>query len=464
MRIIVENFGPIKKADVTLKDLTIFVGPGGSGKSYLAYLIWLLYRVSPKFEYYSRLFRFIEKISEKIEKNKRITEEDIKKILNKAFEITEKALREEWKDGLKDVFRVENLKDLINKGAKKSVIIVCNDKCNVKIEIKITKKGFYVNGIRKIPEYLDVDIEENIIFIYLKDHEKYPILSKLLPRKYDKEEIFEYMGDLSIETISTAFNILFQNYVPYHFAPYILPDSRAGILRAYKYILGRIISERVAEPILGLADRDMLKTLATLDLKVKDKEISSIADFLEEKIGGKFILKHYDRFAPEIEFVTKKVNVPLLRAQSSARELAPLIIFMRHVLEKNSFFVVEEPEAHCHPYIQSIVARGLALLSKYCNVLVTTHSSIFLDEIDNLIKLNKLSKKEKEKLNYRDDEGLSYENVGIYRFKVDGTVEKVEISENGIREEEFSSVIAELFNRYADVEEIFESKRISRKI
>ena len=41
-RLVVKNFGPIEKADVELRPLTIFVGPSNTGKSYLAILIYAL--------------------------------------------------------------------------------------------------------------------------------------------------------------------------------------------------------------------------------------------------------------------------------------------------------------------------------------------------------------------------------------------------------------------------------------
>ena len=34
-----ENFGPIKKGEIKLRPLTIFIGPNNSGKSYAAMLI-----------------------------------------------------------------------------------------------------------------------------------------------------------------------------------------------------------------------------------------------------------------------------------------------------------------------------------------------------------------------------------------------------------------------------------------
>ena len=38
-KLLIKNFGPIKKADITISPLTILIGPNSSGKSYSALLI-----------------------------------------------------------------------------------------------------------------------------------------------------------------------------------------------------------------------------------------------------------------------------------------------------------------------------------------------------------------------------------------------------------------------------------------
>ena len=40
----VANFGPIARAKIDLRPLTVFVGPSNTGKSYLAILIYALHR------------------------------------------------------------------------------------------------------------------------------------------------------------------------------------------------------------------------------------------------------------------------------------------------------------------------------------------------------------------------------------------------------------------------------------
>ena len=44
LQLSVSNFGPIAKADIDLRPLTVFVGPSNTGKSYLAILIYALHK------------------------------------------------------------------------------------------------------------------------------------------------------------------------------------------------------------------------------------------------------------------------------------------------------------------------------------------------------------------------------------------------------------------------------------
>ena len=44
LKLNVTNFGPIVKAEIDLRPLTVFVGPSNTGKSYLAMLIYALHR------------------------------------------------------------------------------------------------------------------------------------------------------------------------------------------------------------------------------------------------------------------------------------------------------------------------------------------------------------------------------------------------------------------------------------
>ncbi|MYK96334.1 ATP-binding protein, partial [Candidatus Poribacteria bacterium] len=45
VEIVVKNFGPITKANIDLRPLTVFVGPSNTGKTYFATLMYVLHGV-----------------------------------------------------------------------------------------------------------------------------------------------------------------------------------------------------------------------------------------------------------------------------------------------------------------------------------------------------------------------------------------------------------------------------------
>ena len=56
MEIKIENLGPIANGKIDLsKDLIVFTGPNHTGKSYLAYLIYGLYKKSKLYYYFFKL-------------------------------------------------------------------------------------------------------------------------------------------------------------------------------------------------------------------------------------------------------------------------------------------------------------------------------------------------------------------------------------------------------------------------
>lgn len=42
-------------------------------------------------------------------------------------------------------------------------------------------------------------------------------------------------------------------------------------------------------------------------------------------------------------------DLPLMRASSMVSELAPVVLYLRYVVEPGTVLIIEEPEAHLHP-------------------------------------------------------------------------------------------------------------------
>ena len=88
-----------------------------------------------------------------------------------------------------------------------------------------------------------------------------------------------------------------------------------------------------------------------------------------------------------------KDSLPLMNASSMVSELAPVVLYLRHVVGPGNVLIVEEPESHLHPALQVEFTRQLAsLVNSGIRVILTTHSEWVLEELANIVQRSKLPK------------------------------------------------------------------------
>ncbi len=446
MRFIVENFGPIKMADVPIKPFTVFIGSNASGKSYLAYLIWSFLAVEPDWN----LLRDIisSNLGDITKGPKELkTTEGVKRCILEVFERFEEIWGKNLETLLKDTFLVDNISELISTGEDCCKIVICSDDCSMKIECEISDE-LKVNVddavIKKLEDTLAVSatlIAENITHLLLRFEEySYDIIIPI------HSPIPEVSG-----LIPVVFNWIFDGYCPYTPVT-IIPDGRSGLLRARDAIVYTLMSAKEGVK-LNAVDSNFMRSMETAYPEVRNKKIAKISNFIEERLNVEYTIQ---RKPPRYIIRLRDIEMPLQKAPSGYRELAPIIYAIRHILDEGQILIVEEPEAHLHPDAQVIVTRALAGLSEYTDVIITTHSITVLDEISNLIRLSKLSKEEKAKFGYEEWEGLNSNDISIYLFTSDGYVEPIEVFEDGLAESELDRVILEIANLHAQVEEAFD--------
>ena len=89
------------------------------------------------------------------------------------------------------------------------------------------------------------------------------------------------------------------------------------------------------------------------------------------------------RFRPQGEG-NEGPGLSLAQASSTVAELAPLALYIKHRLQPGDLLILEEPEAHLHPGAQQDIAKILTALANIgVRVLFTTHSHILLEQLSN---------------------------------------------------------------------------------
>ena len=146
------------------------------------------------------------------------------------------------------------------------------------------------------------------------------------------------------------------------------------------------------------------------------------ADLLEGLLGGAIEVERRPVGAPTYQYrPAGGESLPMPQVSSLVSELAPIILVLRYA-KKLSFLVIEEPEAHLHPKVQRVLARTIVrLVRKGVRIILTTHSDLFCQQINNCLKLGSLSEAERslvqKQLGYDNSEYLTAEDVRGYSFQ-----------------------------------------------
>ena len=445
MKFTVNNMARIDNATVELKPLTVFIGKNGTNKSYMAHLVYELYKEistleGPTYMRDSKVTRNI--IASFVLDNK----ESILK-LDEAIINEEKKIERQQVD-------VDEYED-----------------------IKFTEYTYSIEKLHEKDNILTTIYNSVINSLLNKINKSYNTKSKVLENikfEYDPETIFsqEFLKirvqsktNLTKRLIESLFNIVFK-FLTKHVDSddfFYFPSSRTGFVLAFDEIVsgvfrdrfgGRPTATKLTTPTIDfLSNFADIKTgkfqdeshqyglFSFLDEEQEDKIPKDILNYLETHILRGEILESQSE-EDYINYSLKTENDVILDlhlTSTATLELLPLIVFLKHFKSiKNRLLVIEEPEAHLHPKAQVLMARFLVLLINHgAKVVVTTHSDYMIKEFNRCIDC-KNQKAEVIKTYNLDDgmgEGIYLDDadLSVYLFKeVD---EKVELINLEIEEE-----------------------------
>ena len=425
----VRNFGPIYSAEVELRPLTVFVGPSNTGKSYLAILIYALHKFfngsktqrPPEFydrkklfgehemseEDIARLYEKAEQIFSQMEMD-RLTEHFplpdeiaslIRPLLSDVF--TSDVLANE----MMRCFGIDGPRRFIRHGSKESAEIALSP---VSTQAQYNYSSLYKFTIRKdtftlsIPDTIPLQVGRNAF------SEWYHLRQNLSDGALTDKEKKRYLMEVLIYELFDNISSSFAN--PMSLPAYYLPADRTGIMHARNVVMGSLIqgASRAglhptrALPVLSGVVADFLEQLIELDdlARTRERPKWNLPQRLENEIlRGEIHIKNSATGYPVFSYQPTgwKEDVPLMNTSSMVSELAPVVLYLRHVVSPGEVLIIEEPESHLHPGMQVAFIRHLAAAVRSgIRVIITTHSEWVLEELANLVRLSELSESDRK--------------------------------------------------------------------
>jgi len=483
----VANFGPIVEAKIDLRPLTVFVGPSNTGKSYLAILIYALHRF-----FKTGPYPIMRPITNGSLDDLDLSDNEFNRLSDNEFDRIIQTLRA-WEvenheryavlsapvaglvlpllrnvDGLfKEVlaeevtrcFGVDGTKDLIRHPGSNNAEVVLQSSglgedgntAPFKYALSMTRTGPQL--ITAIPEEAPLWVE--------KPPRRYGYSSRLL-RWRDDIDRGEGVGEVSEHLANSVLSfILGPMTCPAHY----FPADRTGVMHAHRVFVGSLLN-RASQPRLRQDDplpdlsgvvTDFLRQLIELgDLSERRRNKADVlAKRIEQEIlRGLVQIKTSEMGYPQFFYKPDgwKTPLPLMNTSSMVSELAPVVLYLRHVVQPGETLIIEEPEAHLHPAMQVEFTRQIAaLVQAGIRVIVTTHSEWVLEELGNIVRRSELPKARRKDIP-KGEFALRSDQVGAWLFKQKmrprgSVVEEIKLDEEtGLYPTDYDDVSLALYN------------------
>lgn len=468
MELLIKNLGSIRNnnqaIDLTKKFYT-FIGYNNSGKTLVSQLLWTIFNDDNirKFSENTQIDSLVIDSKKPI----KINQELIDEILNKFSRFIEK-----------EVVNTYNLDASIKE------TIISSNKLIFQADIKEFKETKFkttflvrVAGNNDL-EYLQISKSKGSLTINIKEPNIPEKVFDKIPRDFF-ERAKPYKESVIIPSIirvllshaeDTFFIPASRSFFPvfYQYIYEIERNKRSEYNRRLQELIENIdddgdtnrdIFKRLQEQLPKRSYTEpMNKVIESLYSLNTKKEINLVYNSLIEKMiglmGGEITISSLESIAP-IQFSFKfdeSKDLPMYLASSSVNQLTILYLYLKYwAKEKNNFLMIDEPEVNLHPKNQIRLMDILVqFVTEHNNrVLITTHSPILTDILNNYVYLHTLKSydvdvtkiiEDNQLKNLNPEISLAKEDLGVYFFTGDKIID-YGTSEYGVYFRNFKEVI-----------------------
>ena len=483
----ISNFGPINRARIELRPLTVLVGPSNTGKSYLAVLIYALHRA---FAGMAESREFEQRASGSERKMGESQSKFVDRLISEIeFPSESKSIDFEG-DAL-----TSSLLDIVNQSDGMIQEVV---RC-LGLHSQNELKRKYSSGDSEVRLVLPNDGTNALPTELFSEAKRGCRVAVFGPSRISMEPLalwnsyqrWKDVDDANIrdsaarsdfgKNISrTAFEQLMESML----APaYYLPVNRAGIMNYHTLVFRGLLGNarfmgpepRAGEPKLSGVLSDFLRELLGMDecdpeqrdfdiFDDSEKEFEEVAAEVESSIlNGSIVTEETSLVNHPVFYFRPKgwrVSIPLMNASSMVSELAPLILYLRGLVDVGDTIIVEQPESHLHASAQIQLTNTLAaLVQEGVKVIVTTHSDWVVSCLSNAVlrdreQVDTTKSVQSGKFDGFKKAALRESDVGVWVFdkqneKSGSTVSQLEFVEPGRYSPDYEDYLMDLHNEWA---------------
>ncbi len=400
-RLLIENFGPIKKAEIDLKDMLVFIGPQSSGKSTLAKLITILNDFNFKQNDSIRLI------------------DELKKYNLESF----------LKSNTKIQYHTSFFNFFYNK----------------KEEIKIDYESYYKN--LKSKDRVSIKFKKALINLMISGIIIDDKLELLLGELYKNNDfgLNQNLKDLKIGSFNKRINFILESYEMDPDNTLILDNLFNTVSKVFPFISPMdsmyIPAERMLLPIISSNIAGLINNKVKIPNHIIqvtqefEKAIQNVESIDLNIIGD---LKYKRKSGTSYIYHNRNQKIQLKEASSGVQSILPILLLIESSLQNKNYinlnYVVEEPELNLYPQAQYELIKYLVkncletgennLKSK--NLIITTHSPYILTAINNLLLANSKGEKNKNEVEelINSESWINPEKFNAYEVK-NGKVKRI---------------------------------------
>lgn len=458
----IRDFGPVSSASIRLSPLTVLVGPNNSGKSYIALLLHSIITEQARLPSLSRRGGAAPACRDIVRgaydggrKRVLLGEADSGEF---AAALLANSLRSALRRDIKRNLG-SPLGGLVRSGRDRSTIAVLESGLTgrPRLDIAIGRQGGDLEvsaGYRGGGPTIEASHGASQCTVKFAGGGGGPARATY-PLPHDRLGGSGDPIDALSRALARAVALRMQRSTAYNRSIYF-PAGRSAIMgMQHATFVGIVESASSKEQLKRLAVPGTIAAFVgrLLDLECKKGEFFGLASRMErEVLSGNVRLADGAPDKPNtISYRFDGRSVPLSRAASSASELAPISLYLKHAAVRGNVLIIEEPDAGLHPASAVVLAKHIVrLVRRGLYVVLTTHSPYLLEKLGKYLLASKLPADERAGgLGYGRDDYLEPGDVSAYLLKKgrDGGYSSVEIGnddEAGISQEDLVKVDLDL--------------------